>query len=484
MALTKKKLQTANEEEGTSKERKNNLQSEQNAVTATVYSQGNDYDKNPGVSETDTEQILTDEIPVESPQGPTYTPTTIDTSYTPATIDTSYTPATINTEYTPSQAVQDAMATLQNVEQNKPQDYNSRYGDALDAILQQIQNPEKFKYEFNGDELFKQYADLYTQKGRQASMDAMGQAAALTGGYGNSYAQQVGNQAYDQYLLGLYDKGMDLRDRAYQQYQDNRADLYNRLGALQGQDQTEYGRYRDAVNDWQNDRNYYAGRTDTAQNFDYNQHRDSVADQWQQQNFDYGRHRDNVGDQWNQENHNYQIHRDNVGDQQWQQNFNYQNYRDQVSDAQWQMQFDENVRQFNASLDQENMTNAQRQAATWVQAILANGQMPSAAMLQQCGLSEEDAQKLLAQMSGGSGGGGRNSGNSSGNRTYYLDNAGNIYYINEQGVPVTVPSNSLPANTPIDESRSDRPWTSAMPEQTGTSTSVVDPDDPRLNRVR
>ena len=47
---------------------------------------------------------------------------------------------------------------------------------------------EKFKYEFNGDNVFKAYADEYTQRGKQAALDVQGQAAALTGGYGSSWA--------------------------------------------------------------------------------------------------------------------------------------------------------------------------------------------------------------------------------------------------------------------------------------------------------
>ena len=160
------------------------------------------------------------------------------------------------TTYRPAQTAQPAQAAQQAVQQTaaaaQPQKalgYNSRYGTELDNILAQIQNPGEFKYDFNGDELFKYYADLYAQQGKQASMDAMGQAAALTGGYGNSYAQQVGNQTYDQYLQGLYDKGMEFQNAAYQRFQDNRDNLYNRYNALMAQDQSEYER-------WQDQRNY------------------------------------------------------------------------------------------------------------------------------------------------------------------------------------------------------------------------------------
>lgn len=123
--------------------------------------------------------------------------------------------------------------------------YNSKYGQQLDGLLNQIMNPKKFTYDFNGDELFKYYADLYTQNGKQASMDAIGQASALTGGYGNSYAQQVGQQTYDEYLRNLYDKGMDFRNAAYQQYQDEQANLYNQYNTLYQTDQGEYTRWAD-----------------------------------------------------------------------------------------------------------------------------------------------------------------------------------------------------------------------------------------------
>ena len=114
--------------------------------------------------------------------------------------------------YKPSENVTRYQQQLQASEAAKPQGYNSKYAPQMESILQQITNPDKFKYEFNGDEMFKYYADLYTQKGKQASMDAMGQAAALTGGYGNSYAQQAGQQGYQQYLMNLYDRGMDLQN--------------------------------------------------------------------------------------------------------------------------------------------------------------------------------------------------------------------------------------------------------------------------------
>jgi hypothetical protein len=137
-----------------------------------------------------------------------------------------------------------------------PGSYKSRYQGALDSIMQTLQNPDEFRYEFNGDELFKSYADQYTQRGKQAMLDTMGQAAGMTGGYGNSYAQQVGQQAYQNYLQDLYDRGFDMRNTAYQSYRDQLADLqnlYNNYSAAEAQD---YGRYQDAYNAYEAQRQY------------------------------------------------------------------------------------------------------------------------------------------------------------------------------------------------------------------------------------
>ena len=51
--------------------------------------------------------------------------------------------------------------------------------------------------------LYRQYESAYRRGGKQAMEDTMANAAALTGGYGNSYASTAGNQAYQSYLAEL-----------------------------------------------------------------------------------------------------------------------------------------------------------------------------------------------------------------------------------------------------------------------------------------
>lgn len=112
-------------------------------------------------------------------------------------------------------------------------------------VLQQIFNREKFSYDMNGDALYQQYADIYQNQADLAMQNAMAQSAAMTGGYGSSYAQSAGQQAYAQQMQNLNAVGMDLYDRAYAQNQDEQQALYDQLSMLYGMKQDE-----EATNQW------------------------------------------------------------------------------------------------------------------------------------------------------------------------------------------------------------------------------------------
>lgn len=310
--------------------------------------------------------------------------------------------------YTPSQQVQAAQQAMEQAQAAKPQGYTSKYGPALDNIIQQIQNQKDYKYEFNGDEMFKYYADLYGQNAKQASMNAMGQAAALTGGYGNSYAQQVGNQAYNEEMRKLYEAGMQLQQQAYQRYQDQRADQYNQYGVLSGEEGKEHDRYNDEYNKWLQEREYATGQYDKERSTDYGMYRDTVGDY--QNNRDYYTNL-------------YQTEADR----------DYSRFEDQRD-------YNEKVREFDASLNWEKMSASQKYAAEYAMSILQNGQMPSEVLLLQAGLSAEDAQKMMAQLSSGGGGGG------SSKKTYYVDKTGRYFTIDKSGNVKLVDKKDVPAD--------------------------------------
>lgn len=127
-------------------------------------------------------------------------------------------------------------------------DFNFSEQGWLDSIKDSIQNYGDFSYDVNSDALYQQYADQYIRQGKLASADVMGQAAAMTGGYGNSYAATVGNQAYQSYLQQLNDKVPELYQLALDRYNMGKQDLYNQYGVLLSEYEREYGLYSDEYN--------------------------------------------------------------------------------------------------------------------------------------------------------------------------------------------------------------------------------------------
>ena len=127
----------------------------------------------------------------------------------------------------------------------QPGGYKSQWQSQLDDTMNRIMNREKFTYDLNGDALWKTYKDQYITGGKMAMMDTMGQAAALTGGYGNSYAHGVGQQAYQGYLQGLNDKIPELYQLAMDQYDRQGNAMLQQYGLLQDAEAMDYSRFQD-----------------------------------------------------------------------------------------------------------------------------------------------------------------------------------------------------------------------------------------------
>lgn len=159
--------------------------------------------------------------------------------------------------------LQQSQAALDSHLTAKPGDYQSKYQGQIDQVMQNITNRKPFQYDVNADALYQQYKDRYTQMGRQAMQDTMGQAAALTGGYGNTYAQNAGQQAYGAYMQGLTDKIPELYQLALDKYDRDATLEKEKYSLLKDADATDYGRWGDRLSQWNTDRNYLAGRADT-----------------------------------------------------------------------------------------------------------------------------------------------------------------------------------------------------------------------------
>ena len=206
-------------------------------------------------------------------------------------------------EYKPSDTVTQAQQLLQQQLANKPGAYQSAWQAQIDDILNSIMNREKFSYNLNEDALYQQLREQYVLQGQQASMDVMGQAAAMTGGYGNSFAQTAGQQAYQGYLQQLNDRVPELYGMALDQYNLEGQALYDQADLLEQREDQDYGRYQDQLSA------YFAELDRLTEDARY------------QGEQDYGRYLDG-----------YQM--------------GYGEYRDSVSDSQWQAEFDEAKRQY------------------------------------------------------------------------------------------------------------------------------------------
>ena len=176
---------------------------------------------------------------------------------------TTKTPASGSYDPNADEAYLNALSALQAAEKQAPT-YANTYQGQLEDLYDRIVNRDKFSYDINTDALYQSMKDQYILGGQQAMRDTMGQAAALTGGYGNSYAQMVGQQTYDNYLSQMNDMIPELRGQALDAYNaegDAMLQQYSMLGDLAGD---EYAKYSDAYNRWLTERDYLQGQVDAA----------------------------------------------------------------------------------------------------------------------------------------------------------------------------------------------------------------------------
>ena len=168
--------------------------------------------------------------------------------------------------------------------QNSQPTFESNYSAQIDELLNKILNRDSFSYNAQEDPLYQQYASAYEREGQRAMNDTLAAAAASAGGM-NSYAISAAQQAQNYYGAQLGDKIPELYQLAYQMYLDDIDMQVQDLGLVQQMDDTQYGRYRDTMSDWRDDRD-----------FAYGAYRDDVGDYQWQLGFDYNTGRDTISD--------------------------------------------------------------------------------------------------------------------------------------------------------------------------------------------
>lgn len=281
--------------------------------TKTTANNKNTTVNNTNTNKTNTNSVTSNKVTTPSVTAPKVTaPVTSSNTVTPqnnSNVPNSSTqvstPQSI-TPYTQSQMVIDAKNYLNSVLAKKPGQFSSPYELQMNELMDSILGREKFSYDLNTDVMYQQAKDQYTALGKLAMQDTMGQAAALTGGYGSSYASTAGNQAYQQYLQGLNDNIPEYYQMALDRYNAEGDELFNQYALASDRYNDEYAQYRDEMNDWYNDYSNAYNKYINEQDLDYNKFVNAQNLAYQReadaQNLAYQRERDAVADeQWKKE---------------------------------------------------------------------------------------------------------------------------------------------------------------------------------------
>lgn len=155
------------------------------------------------------------------------------------------TQSAINSKFKTPTAVTEADAYLKG-QLSKIQSGKTSYSDQINSLMSQISGREKFSYDVDNDPLFQQALASAMNSGKSAMDDTIGQASALTGGYGSSYATSAANQAYNAFIEDAYDNLPQYYQMALDAYNAEGDEMYRQLDMYNAADEKDYGRMLNA----------------------------------------------------------------------------------------------------------------------------------------------------------------------------------------------------------------------------------------------
>ena len=211
--------------------------------------------------------------PLESKVTPTQKPKT--TTEMNAGANTTTDTVLAQSGFQPSQAVKDAEAYLDSL-RSQLEGGNTRYTETLNSLIDEYRNRGDFKYDPNADMLYQNYLSAMQNAGQLAMKDTMGQAAALTGGYGSTYATAAANGAYNNYMQKANDSLADYYKLALEDYNREGNEMLQNINLVADQDANEYSRlmneYEMAMNKantlYEREYNDYANALNQAYKYD------------------------------------------------------------------------------------------------------------------------------------------------------------------------------------------------------------------------
>lgn len=235
-------------------------------------------------------------------------------------------------KYTPGKTVVEAKEKLKTHAGKKPGPYGSQWQAQADGVLSEIQNRGPFSYDAARDPNYRQAVDHYVRLGRKAMMDTQGRAAAMTGGYGNSYAQGASQQIYGEYLQALSAKLPQFQNMAMKRYELDGKTLKDRYQALTDREKAAYDRYEKALQQYWAEHDRLQGTYDREQDREFDRYES-------QRDYDFAVETDARDAAARAEQASREQER-------WEKDLAYQTERDRIRDQQWEREFAERRRRF------------------------------------------------------------------------------------------------------------------------------------------
>ena len=149
--------------------------------------------------------------------------------------------------------------------------YENQYAAYQQKLLDGILNREDFSWSRETDPQWGSYKKSYLREGERATANALGQAAAASGGRPSSYAVNAATQAGDYYATQLNDMIPTLYQQAYDRYLQDYNMQLSGLNAVNAQEQLDYARYLNELGQFNTDRDQaykeYLGQYDREKDY-------------------------------------------------------------------------------------------------------------------------------------------------------------------------------------------------------------------------
>lgn len=146
---------------------------------------------------------------------------------------------------------------------NSPADYVSQNKEAMDALTGQIGSG------YDGSELakaYQQYRDQTADAAAAAADNTRANAAALSSGYGNSWADSLAAQGQGAATANMDAALTALRSRALNEYKNRQSGLVEALSGMGNTEALDRSAYGSNLSNWYNRQNFLANQSAQARN--------------------------------------------------------------------------------------------------------------------------------------------------------------------------------------------------------------------------